>query len=60
VYFDSKGLYFTLKEYCKAVHINEDHPNPDFQFPVNAPQNFPTAHQRFTEEMYGQWMQYLF
>jgi len=58
VYIDVKGLYFILKEYRQAVRSDPENPNPDFQFPILAPE-FPTAYRRFSP-FYADWMQFLF
>ena len=60
LYFDKRGLYFTLCEYRSAVRCCPENPNPNFQFPDGAPPNFPTAERRFNANMFADWMNYLF
>ena len=61
IYIDKRGLYYILNEYRNAVNeyrVSLPIDTPEFQFPTTLP--FPSVEKKFNEDMFVQWMKYLF
>ena len=58
IHIDARGLYYLLRQYRSDVRSNPDRPDPNFQFPNQAP-HFPTAESKFSP-VYAAWMRFLF